>query len=114
MKRFVILAVTTFVVVLPLVLLVFAISGDAAAGEAVFRSRCKMCHGADGAGNPAMAKVLSVEIPAMDSESVQKQTDTELKEAIAKGKGKMAAIRGLSDQDLANVIAFVRSLKKEE
>ena len=114
MKRFVMFAVTLLAVAVPLVLLALAVSGDVAAGETVFRNRCKMCHGADGAGNPAMARMLGVEIPSMDSEGVQKQTDTELKETVVKGKGKMAAVRGLSDQDLTNVIAFLRSLKKEK
>jgi len=33
-------------------------AADAAAGKAIFASKCKTCHGADGQGNPGMAKVL--------------------------------------------------------
>jgi cytochrome c553 len=114
MKRSIIQVVSVLMVLFPLLLLALAVSGDATAGKSVYRTKCKMCHGADGAGNPAMAQLFGVEIPAMDSECVQKQTDMELKEVISQGKGKMAAVRGLSDQDLANVIAYLRSLKKKE
>ena len=33
-------------------------AADAGAGKAVFEKSCVGCHGADGKGNPAMAKVL--------------------------------------------------------
>ena len=37
-------------------------AADAAAGKATFATKCRTCHGADGGGNAAMAKALSVEI----------------------------------------------------
>jgi mono/diheme cytochrome c family protein len=101
-------------ITLSLILIGLAAAGDAGAGKTVFTNRCKMCHGADGKGNPAMARMLKVEFQAMDSEYVQTKTDSEIREVIVKGKGKMAAVRGLTDEQLADVIAFLRSLKTEE
>ena len=40
-------------------------AADAAAGKAVYDKSCKSCHGADGAGNPAVAKMMKVEMKAL-------------------------------------------------
>jgi len=94
--------------------LALGMAGDQVAqGKAVFLKRCKMCHGADGQGNPAIARMLGVQFHPMDSEYIQKKTDEEIKTTIQKGKGKMAAIRGVSDQEIKDVIAYLRSLKKK-
>ena len=42
-----------------------AAGGDAQAGKATFDAKCKMCHGADGKGNPMMAKTMNVTFPFM-------------------------------------------------
>jgi mono/diheme cytochrome c family protein len=88
-------------------------SGDAAAGKAVFKQRCSTCHGANGKGNETLSKALGAHIPAMDSDQVQGKSDDEIKAVITQGKGKMTAIKGLSDEGIANVIAFVRTFKKK-
>lgn len=97
----------------PLLLLARA-PGDPKAGETVFMTRCKICHGADGKGNPAMAKILDAEFPPMDSEYVQSKSPEEMKEVITKGKGKMMPVRGMTEKELENVIAYVHSLSKKE
>src|SRR5262245_58754541 len=48
-------------------------AGDAVAGQAVYRRECRSCHGANGEGNPAMAKRLGVAIRGLGSADVQKQ-----------------------------------------
>ncbi len=99
-----------------LVLMVFAITpalaADAAAGHAVYDKKCKVCHGAAGEGNPGMAKALNTTIQPLGSPEVQKASDADLKKVITQGKGKMKPPAGLSDADVDNVIAFVRTLKK--
>ena len=87
-------------------------AADAAAGKAVYDKRCKMCHGANGEGNPGMAKALNTTIQNLGSADVQKMSDADLKMVITKGKGKMKPVAGLSDADIENVIAHVRTLKK--
>jgi mono/diheme cytochrome c family protein len=85
--------------------------GDAKAGHAVFQGHCQMCHGPEGHGNAALAKMLKTTIPDLSSKPVQALTDAQMREVIEKGKGKMTAIKGLSAADIDNVIAFVRTLK---
>jgi mono/diheme cytochrome c family protein len=87
-------------------------AGDAAAGKDVFLKKCKTCHGEDGRGNEGMAKLLKTTITPLDSDEVQKKSDAEMKQIIVEGKGKMKPIKDLTDTDINNVIAFVRTLKK--
>jgi hypothetical protein len=47
----------------------------------------------------------------MSSKEVQSLDDAALKKIMTEGKGKMKPV-SLSDQEAANIIAFVRSLKK--
>lgn len=87
-------------------------AADAAAGKTVFDKHCKMCHGATGQGNPGMAKVLGTTIADLGSPEVQKMSDADIKKIITTGKGKMKPVAGLSDADMDNVIAHIRTLKK--
>lgn len=98
----------------PLVFGLIIATGAEEEGKAVFLKRCKMCHGADGKGNPAIARMLKVEFKSLDSDYVQSKNDAEFKEIITKGKGKMAAVRGTSDEEIEDVIAYVRSLAAKE
>jgi mono/diheme cytochrome c family protein len=84
--------------------------GDAAKGKVLF-SRCSVCHGDSGEGKDAIAKAYGVQMKAMSSKEVQSLDDAALKKVISEGKGKMKPV-SLSDQEAANIIAFVRSLKK--
>ena|SRR5581483_407668 len=86
--------------------------GDAQTGKAVFDSKCKMCHGADGKGNPGIAKAMNVTLPDMTSKEFQSKTDDDIKKTIAEGTGKMKPVKGLSDQQTSDAIAFIRTLAK--
>lgn len=91
----------------------FAAKGDAKAGKEVFHAHCTMCHGADGQGNAALAKMMKTTIPPLSSKQVQSLTDAQMKEVIEKGKAKMAPVKGLSASQIDDVIAFVRTLAKK-
>lgn len=84
--------------------------GDVAKGKTVF-GRCSICHGNSGEGNEAVGKVLGVTIPDLGSKEVQALDDSALKRIVVEGKGKMQAVN-LSDEEVDDVIAFMRSLKK--
>jgi mono/diheme cytochrome c family protein len=86
-------------------------AGDAAAGKDLYMKKCKTCHGADGQGNPGVAKLLNVTFKPLGSEEIQKKTDAEFKKIMTEGKDKMKPVKDLSDPDMDNIIAFVRSLK---
>ncbi len=87
-----------------------AMAADAAAGKAVY-AKCKTCHGANGEGNPAMAKIFKTEIKPLSDPSVQGMSDADIKKIIMDGKGKMKPV-AVSGADLDNVVAYVKTLKK--
>ncbi len=87
-------------------------AADAAAGKAAYAKACKSCHGPDGAGNPAVAKMMKVEMKPLGSKDVQAKSDDELKAVITKGAGKMKPITSLSDDQASAVVAFIRTLKQ--
>jgi cytochrome c len=94
MKR---IAVTLALLSLPAAV---AFAADAAAGKAIFATKCKACHGAEGAGG------------AMDKASIAGTPAAETKATVEKGKGKMKPVASVSGADLDNVAAFVATLKK--
>jgi len=81
-------------------------AADAAAGKTIYDAKCKTCHGADGSGNPGMAKVLKVEFKPLG------ESTADVKKVITEGQGKMKPVGGLSPADQDNVVAYVKSLKK--
>ena len=87
----------------------FAAKGDAAAGKDTFTKRCAMCHGPEATGDTPIAKALGATIPDYRSKAVQSLSDADLKKGITEGKGKMPAQSGLSDQDLDNLVAYIRT-----
>ncbi|MEO8378721.1 MAG: cytochrome c [Acidobacteriota bacterium] len=83
----------------------------AADGATLYKSKCVMCHGPDGAGQTSMGK--SLKLRDLGSPAVQKQTDKELHAWTADGKGKMPAYKGkLSESDIQALVAFMRTFKK--
>lgn len=85
--------------------------GGGSDGAAIYKAKCAMCHGADGAGQTPMGK--NMKLRDLRSAEVQKQTDAELVKWIADGKGKMPAYKGkLTPADIDALVAFIRTLKK--
>jgi mono/diheme cytochrome c family protein len=93
----------------------FAVCGFAFAGapegKAVYQAKCQMCHGENGEGKPAIAKMLKVEMKPLGSKDVQALPDAKLKSIVNGGQGKMKPIPNVTGNDLDNVIAYVRTLK---
>jgi cytochrome c6 len=80
---------------------------DVAAGEATYRAKCAMCHGADGKGKPSMA---NSDLTAAD---VQKKSDADLSGVITNGKPpKMPASKSLTPDQVKDLVSYIRSLKK--
>jgi mono/diheme cytochrome c family protein len=81
-------------------------------GESLFKAKCAMCHGPDGAGKTTMGQTLK--IPDLHSESAQKPSDAELTQIVTKGKNKMPAYEAkLSKEQIAQLVGFVRDLAKK-
>ena len=86
-------------------------AADAEAGKELFTKNCAGCHGADGKGNPAMAKALGDKGLNIVSPEVKKQSDEQLAKVIAEGAGKMPASK-LSKAEQKQALDYVRSLQK--
>ena len=79
----------------------------------LYKTKCAMCHGADGKGDSPMGKKLNVR--DLGSPEVQKQTDAELTTTVTKGKNKMPAFGAkLTSEQIGQVIAYIRELGKKK
>ncbi len=95
------------------------LKGNAASGKAKYASVCSACHGADGKGIPHLGKDLV-------SGSVSKGlSDAELILLVVKGRPASDPLNttkidmpphggnpALADQDIADIVAYVRTLQK--
>jgi mono/diheme cytochrome c family protein len=85
----------------------------AGAGESIFKAKCAMCHGADGGGDTTMGKKMKVR--DLGSAEVQKQSDAELAEIIAKGKPPMSGYeKQLDKEKIKQVVSYLRELCKKK
>jgi len=88
-------------------------SGKAAENEAAstFKLQCSSCHGANGAGDTSVGKTLKA--ADLRSPAVQKQSDAELAQIIAEGKGNMPSFSdSLSKDQISALVAYIRKLAK--
>ena len=104
-----------------------ALAGDAAKGKAAYTTSCLSCHGETGKGDGPVGSVLqppprdfSAGDFQLDADGDGKTgTDADLKAVITEGASAfggnimMAPWGGsLSDEDVDNVLAYIRTLKK--
>jgi mono/diheme cytochrome c family protein len=85
---------------------------SAEAGKPLYERRCALCHGPDGAPAANVAKMLMADIPNLGSAKVQSKSAAEIQRIVKEGSGKMKAIKGIADADIANIIAYIRTFKK--
>ena len=90
----------------------FAISALAQQpGEATYKAKCAMCHGADGTGNTPVGK--SMKLRSLKSPEDVKATDATLFKQTKEGVGKMMGYAGkLTDAQIKDVVAHIRMLQK--
>ena len=84
-----------------------------AEGEGIFAQRCVQCHGALGAGDPALARGLSRVPPDVGSFAWQtERSDAQLATVIRSGLAgtPMFAARDLTDAEARSVVAYLRTL----
>ena len=90
--------------------LTFTVHADDAA--ALYTAKCKMCHGANGAGDTPMGKKLALK--ALGSPEVQKKDDAGLVKVITKGEGKMPAFENkIAAEQIKQLVAVIRGFAKK-
>jgi mono/diheme cytochrome c family protein len=78
----------------------------------LYKSKCAMCHGADGRGETPAGKKMGVH--DFGSPEVQGMKDAELASAISDGKNKMPAYKkSLSADQIKDLVTYVRSFGKK-
>jgi len=86
-------------------------SGKASSGQAIFKSKCVLCHGADGRGNTPLGKQLQA--ANLGSKEVQKLSDEKLRQIIHDGQANMPSFADqLSTEEINHVLRYVRSFGK--
>ena len=76
-----------------------------------YKTKCLMCHGADGLGNTTVGK--SLKIVSFKDPSVMKSSNAELAAIIKNGKNKMPANKTtLSDAQISALVEYIRTLEK--
>lgn len=92
-----------------------AAPGDTVKGKAVYEKSCMACHGPQGKGDGPTGKVLVPPAADFTSAASKKKSDADLLTIIKNGKPPtaMVAWKGqLSEQDIQNVLAYVKTLRK--
>jgi mono/diheme cytochrome c family protein len=75
----------------------------------LYKSKCQVCHGADGKGTAAGQKMGAKDF---QSPEVAKQSDADLIKVTKDGKGKMPKYDGkLTDDQIKGLIKYIRTLK---
>lgn len=76
-------------------------------GKAVYASKCASCHGANGEGKDAIGKMFKVEMKQLGP-----QSEADIKKSVTAGVGKMKPVAGLTDAQVNDVTAYVKTLGK--
>ena len=80
------------------------------AADALYKSKCAACHGADGAGSATGKKMGAHDFTTAD---VQGMSDAELAAIITNGKNKMPKYgASLKPEDIKGLVAYIRTFKK--
>lgn len=78
----------------------------------LYKSKCAICHAADGSGDSPTGKAMKV--PDLRSEAVQKQTDAQLTDVLTNGKNKMPGYKDkLTAAEIKGLVAHMRALAKK-
>lgn len=80
-------------------------------GEGIFKSKCLLCHGADGTGNTPLGKQLQA--ANLRSKDVQKKSNAELHKVVHDGQTNMPPFADqLTDEQIDEVVLYLRTLGK--
>jgi high-affinity iron transporter len=90
-------------------------TGDPAKGKAIYERLCGVCHGAQGKGDGPAGQMMKPPAADLTGSKLKDKPDAELFQTIQNGRltTAMPAFKGqLSDQQIHDVVAYIRSLGK--
>lgn len=91
-----------------------AAKGKPEAGKPIYMESCQHCHGPFGDGKSEMAQYLTQPPADLRAKTTQSKQDGQLRKAIVEGvpgTAMSAFGEAFDDQQLADLIAYIRSLK---
>ena len=95
------------------VLLMMVAPAALADSAALYKTKCAMCHAADGSGSTPMGTKTGAH--DFRSPEVQKMTEAQLTEITTKGKNKMPGYdKKLTADEIKGLVAYVRELGKKK
>jgi cytochrome c6 len=93
------------------VLLAGSVSFAQSSAEALYKSKCQMCHGEKGLADSGAGKAMKVK-PITDPD-VKKMSEAQMVDAVKNGMGKMQPYKDkLSDAQIKEVVTYFRSFGK--
>jgi cbb3-type cytochrome c oxidase subunit III len=81
-------------------------------GRTVYANNCARCHGGDGTSQTTMGQMT--EAPNLTDAAWQRsKSSARMVAAVSNGRGQMPSFKKkLSRQDIANAVAYIRTLKR--
>ena len=76
-------------------------------GAALYKAKCAMCHGPDGAGKPA------AKIPSQVSDDAKKKSDDDITKVVQTNPKHAALAKALTADQVKAIVGAVRDLQKK-
>jgi mono/diheme cytochrome c family protein len=93
------------------VMLTGSVSFAQSSTEALYKTKCQMCHGEKGMADSAAGKSMKVK-PVTDAD-VKKMDEAQMFEAVKNGMGKMQPYKDkLTDAQIKDVVGYFRTFLK--
>jgi mono/diheme cytochrome c family protein len=93
---------------------------DVSAGQAIFQTRCFVCHGRQGKGDGPASVGLGATVRDLTAPSWQDTTSDETIQSVVRngaqavgGSAAMAPNRDLSDTQIQSLVRYIRGLRKK-
>ncbi len=86
-------------------------SGDPTKGKIIYENNCLICHGEHGKGDGLLGASLRPPPTDLTGPGTRAKSDKDLRAVIHDGRGVMPAWKTrLNEQDMHNVLAYIRNL----